>query len=128
MRPESDAARHFSRMVDGALGSALTSSADRLAVKRQLMKWRENRAGLAPMIRQSALLREVEAISDGVALLASAGLEALEVIQSGQTPPRNWRKEQELMLSRVGTPHAEVDIAIIPAIRRLLDAAAPLPD
>lgn len=127
-RPESAAARRFDRLVDGALSGALTASADRLAVKQQLLAWRGNYKRLEPIIRDSALLREVAPVSENVALLASAGLEALKLIQLGQTPPREWRKAQEEVLRRAGESYAEVDIAIIPAIRKLLDGAGKLPD
>jgi len=115
--PESDAARRF---------TALTAhwQTNQAALRQQLALWRDNRAQVLPLLQASALLQEAVPLADHVAALASAGLEALDYLDRGQQPSRDWLDRQHALLQEAMQPQAELLIAIAPAVGRLVDATA----
>ena len=112
VRPESDAAREFREL------------ADRTHLRPWLTLWRDNHARLAPTLERSFLLNEVAPLSQDLAALGAAGLEALDYLQSGGRPPDAWLKEQRALLERAQQPRAELLIMVVPPIRKLVEAAA----
>jgi len=97
--PESNVARAFNRQVDRLLAS--NDKAEAQAVRNALIRWRDNHALLLPVLKQSALLAEVEPVSEGLQKFASLGLEALDYWQQGKRPPANWIKSSLLLLDTV---------------------------
>jgi hexosaminidase len=115
--PESDEARHFAALVSNW-------SANREAIRKQLTAWRDNKAELLPLMQRSALLEEDIPLAEDVSALAAAGLEALDYLTSGKTPPESWGAQQKALLDRARKPRAELLIMITPAIQTLVVAAA----
>lgn len=110
-RPESDAAREFAGL------------ADRTRMRAWLTVWRDNHARLAPTLERSFLLREVAPLSEDLAALGAAGLEALDYLQSGKRPSDAWLKQQRALLERAQQPRAELLIMVVPPIRKLVEEA-----
>jgi hexosaminidase len=109
-RPESRAAREFGRAVE----RYITAKEGGEEIRRQLTAWRDNHGLLAPVIRDSALLAEAAPLSEDLAALAAAALQAMD----GRAPA-----DFEALLERAAKPRAELLIGVIPPIRRLLEAA-----
>jgi hypothetical protein len=59
--------------------------------------------------------------------MSTAGLEALQYLSAQVAPPPLWREEKLALLERVAKTPREVDFAILPSLRRLVFAAAELP-
>ena len=114
-RPESEVARIFSNMVDRL-------DHNREAVQTWLTLWRDNDAKLSPAIRRSPLLNEVDPLSQDLANLAALGLKALDYRESGKRPPDSWVKDASAFLGRAKQPRAEVSIAVVPPIEKLVTA------
>jgi len=114
--PESDAARDFASLV-------AHWQANEKPVRAQLTTWRENRAKLDPLMQNSKLLQEALPLSDYVNALSTAGLEALDYLDRGTPAPSQWVRQQRELLKEAAKPHAELLIAIVPAIAKLVDAA-----
>ncbi|MDQ6699992.1 MAG: family 20 glycosylhydrolase [Acidobacteriota bacterium] len=110
-RPESDVARDFSHLVN------------RDAVRTRLTLWRDNHAKLIPIIRRSPLLKEVEPLSSDLAKLGALGLEALAYSESGKRPPDSWIREAGAFLGTAKQPRAEVSIAVVAPIAKLVGYA-----
>jgi hexosaminidase len=115
--PESDVAREFNKR-------ALNWSANESSLREQLSAWRDNRDRLSPFLQSSALLQEIVPISDEVAAVASAGLEALDYLARHQPPPSDWTTRQRTLMEEAAKPRAELLIAITPGVSKLIDAAA----
>jgi hexosaminidase len=124
--PESDAARQFSDLVDGALANTADAGESIQEIRRLLSLWHENRTQSKPIFEQSALLKEIDPVSEIITELSTRGLQALDYIASGQKPPDAWQKECASFVERAEKPQAEMLIAIVPPIKKLINAAKAL--
>ncbi|MBZ5543249.1 MAG: family 20 glycosylhydrolase [Acidobacteriia bacterium] len=115
-RPESDAARGFAKLVENI-------SANREQIRQQLTHWRDGQQTLVPLLQRSFLSQEDVPLSEDVAALSQAGLEALDYVEAGKHAPENWLNEQQALLDRAAKPRAELLIMIVPSIRKLVEAA-----
>jgi hypothetical protein len=75
------------------------------------------------MLGKNPALREIAALSAQVRGLSTAGLEALELVQGGGTASDAWLRKLAPFLAEVRRPEYEVDIRILPGIRKLVQAA-----
>jgi hexosaminidase len=114
--PESDVARDFATMV-------AHWQANEQPLRKQLTAWRDNRTQLNPLIQGSGLLQEASPLAEYVAALATAGLESLDYLDRGNPAPPQWVGQQRELLDEAAKPHAELLIAIVPSIAKLVDAA-----
>jgi hexosaminidase len=114
--PESQKARTFSGMVDHL-------SANKEAIRKQLVVWRDSRQELLPMLGQSTLLLEDIPLAEDLSAVARAGLEALDYLDSGNPAPRAWVQEQSVLLGLAAKPHAELLLMIVEPVRKLVEAA-----
>jgi hexosaminidase len=110
---ESDAAREFSEAVDALLAG---DQAQRERARQQLAGWRDQYDALKPVFAASSLAAEVEPVSRDVSALAAAGLEALDA----RPAPPGWAE----LLERAKQPRAELLIAILEPVRKLIEAAS----
>jgi hexosaminidase len=117
-RPESETAGLFSALVDRM---------DRDQMRIWLTRWRDNDALLQPTLEKSRLLKEVIPVSADLSRLASIGLQALDYLDRNQRPPESWLAQQKAFLEKLKKPQAELRIAIVPSIEKLVNAAASLP-
>jgi len=116
-RPESEKARQFSAWVENL-------RANKDAVRRQLLVWRDSREALVPLLHQSALLEEDEPLAEDLSMVAKAGLQALDYLDAGKPAPASWVKDQTTMLDLAAKPRAEVMLMIVAPVRKLVEAAA----
>jgi hexosaminidase len=127
-RPDSEAARHFSALVEALLADAPRFQTDRERIERTLARWRDARPGVEAMIRRSAILRDTELLAVELSDLAKAGLEAVACLAESKAPPAGWREEKLKLLSETANPKpAAVEFAILPSVKQLVFAAIELP-
>ena len=124
--PESKSAREFSNLVDRRLSHSSEDPASE-NIRESLKLWMANNAQLQPILDRSYLLKEVQPLAALVADLCKCGLEALNYLDSQQIPPQSWREEAAALLTLAEEPHAEIYIAILPPIRKLVEQAAITP-
>jgi hexosaminidase len=122
-RPESDAARGFSRMVDALLADP-ARLAGRDAIRVRLQGWHGLEVRLRPLLERSELLREAVPLAAEASALAAAGLEALAFLEQGVPAPESWWSERAPLLEPESKPPAALEVAYRRAIRRLMEAAA----
>jgi hypothetical protein len=108
-RPESVTARRFADKIDAA---------DWTAVGAQLIVWRDN----APSW-ENGLLQEIAPVSAALKQTAALGLEALGFIATKQHPPQSWTIAAHDILTEAAKPKAEVKLAIVDPVRKLVEAA-----
>jgi hexosaminidase len=120
--PESDAARQFGNLVDSALANTASAGEAFQNIRYLLSLWHENRVQVKPIFERSPLLKEIDPVSETIAQLSAGGLQALDYLASGQKPPDAWIKEYTLLIERSEKPQAEMLIAIVPPIKKLIAA------
>jgi hypothetical protein len=70
------------------------------------------------------LLSEIVPISQGLATVAAAGLQALDCL-IGDPPPAGWRAQQLELLKQAEQPQAEMLNMIAPSVQKLVEATTP---
>lgn len=123
-RPESAVARQFAEMVETYLQSGYKDSAAEAQIRAWLVKWRDNDANLQPVLDRSFLLAEDKPLSEDLATLAVAGLEALDSIGKNQPQPDAWRTAQLAVVERSMKPRANLLVMVAPPIQKLIAATA----
>ena len=92
--PESDAGREFRTLADRAAGAGAAAKAARDEVRSQLERWRTHPDRVRPAAARSALMTELMPVSEGLAAIASAGLEALDLLDGGKPASAAWVKQK----------------------------------
>ncbi len=123
-RPESTVARQFAELVDTYVQSDYKDAAAEAQIRASLVKWRDNDANLQPVLDRSFILAEDKPLSQDLAALAAAGLQALDSIDKNQPLPDAWRTEQLAVVDRSMKPRANLLVMVAPPIQRLIEAAA----
>jgi hexosaminidase len=116
--PESDDARKINLLAQ----SALHGPSSRPQLRKSLTKWLNNDLRLEPFLVTSALRKELIPLSQELSALGSLGLQALDVIESGKPITPEMRQQQLGALEEDIKPHAELQFAIEPAVRLLIEA------
>lgn len=122
--PESEAANDFTRAVDAFVASNFKDADTEAQIRVQLERWRDNPQRLQPLLDDSALLKELAPVSQSLASLGAAGLEALDYLDKGQRAPDAWKTQTLAMIDQAAKPQADVFIAVAPAVQTLVNASA----
>ncbi|HEY7514044.1 MAG TPA: family 20 glycosylhydrolase, partial [Vicinamibacteria bacterium] len=121
-RPESLPARRFSLDVDRFVLHPEDVSTQR-AVAERLEAWRDNHAVLDPILAAAPLAADGRSLSRDLSALGRLGLAAQEAARAGRPPSSDWVRDAEKLLRGAGEARAEVEIAVVPAVRKLVLAA-----
>jgi hexosaminidase len=116
-RPESESVRRMERAARKVLAPPDGSARESAELRAMLTAWAENDARLQPQ-------GELAGLSKNLSVLGSIGLQILEYLRSGQTPPDGWIAQQAALLREMEKPAAEVNLAAIRPVRILLEGAA----
>ena len=127
IRPESEIAREFAIQVNRALAGGPDAQASRDQLRHLLTHWRDNDAAVEPILESSFLLQETIPLSKDLAAVSAAGLEALDYLAGGTKPDAAWLSRQHTLLESAAKPRAELLLMIVPAVGKLVDAAANRP-
>ena len=118
--PESLTARDFGAKVDRYLEKRDPALAETL--RTTLLRWQSNHPLVLPFLAASPALREVEPLSLGLQSAAGAGLEALDCLRSGKAPEKGWAERLKQRLADAKKPGAHAELAVVPAVEKLVDA------
>jgi hexosaminidase len=122
--PESEAARRFSVAVDQFVGSNFQNGEAKAEIRSALVAWRDNDAALQPLLQNSFLLKEISPVSKNLSAFAAAGLQALDYIEKKERAPEGWHAEQIALAQTAAKPTADLNLAIVPAVQKLIEASA----
>src|SRR5260370_15950123 len=126
-RPDSEAARQFAVNVDAFLSDAPRFALYRPNLEHALAEWQTASGALGPMIDRSPALQEARPLANALSDIAQAGLEAMSYLSSGDAPPTEWRNAQLARLDEAARPKAALEFVVITSVRKLVIAAAELP-
>jgi hexosaminidase len=121
---ESDAGRHFAELVDKYIASSCRDAEMQARLTAQFILWRDNDTKLQPLAQRSFLVKEVEPISQSLALLGLWGLAALDNLAHEQPASHSWKTNQLSTLEYVKKPKAQLLLIPVPAVQKLVEAAA----
>ncbi|MCU1267821.1 MAG: Beta-N-acetylhexosaminidase [Acidobacteria bacterium] len=123
-RPDSEAARQFASMVEGMLGDVPRYRLYRSEIRDSLAGWRDAGTALDLMIDRAPGLEEARPLARNLADVAATGLEAMDHLTTGDVATIMWRDAQLAKLDEAAKPKAALELVIIPAVRKLVIAAA----
>lgn len=121
--PESEVAREFSHLVQQFVQSGQKDSAVKEQIRTYLTQWRDNDAKLRPLLQQSALLQENVPVSQNLAMLGAAGLQALDYLDKGQPEPDLWRTQQLAVIEQAKKPVAGLLLMVVAPVQQLVESA-----
>jgi hexosaminidase len=123
-RPESTAALLLAGMVDDLLSDAPRFNDRRLELVGVFQAWRNLHPALDRMVDRAPVLAEIAPLGNDLASLGGFGHDAMSFIASGVTPPANWRDATLGGIEKAAAPRGAVQLMVIPALRKLVIAAA----
>jgi hexosaminidase len=123
IEPESEVARRFSQIVNQFIASNFQDDKAKFEIRALLVSWRDNDNQLRPLLQNSYLLKELSPVSQNLALLGGAGLQALDYIEKGERAPDLWRNEQTAVIQQAQKPAADLVLAVAPAVQKLVEAS-----
>jgi hexosaminidase len=123
--PDAEVAREFCRQTDLYLRDGDEKIGKEL--RRLLMLWKSNHEKLKIIIDQSPILKEIGSLSEDLSRAAAIGLDVLDLFASGKKVEPAWIEEKRDILKKAARPRGQVELMILPAIEKLLSAAAKFP-
>ena len=99
--PDPPFRRQFAALVDQLLGDAPKFAAGSDELAKMFQQWREMGPGFAALAAAAPVLNSASSRVQQLQKLGSAGLEALDFLRSGKTPPGGW-KDTQLALIHAG--------------------------
>jgi hexosaminidase len=121
--PESVTAREFSSLVQQFVQSGYKDQAAEAQIRSLLMLWRNNDAKLHPLLQKSALLREDIPVSQNLAMLGAAGLQAIDYLDKGQSEPDLWKSQQMAVIEQAKKPVAGLLLMVVVPVQQLVEAS-----
>ena len=125
--PESDTAREFGDLVQQFIKSGYKDHEAEVQIRSYLTLWSNNDARLHPQLDKSFLLKEDVPISQNLAMLGAAGLEALNYLDRGESEPDLWRAQQLAVIELSKKPVAGLLLQVTAPIEALVQAAGQSP-
>jgi len=122
--PESDTALEFANLVQQYAKSGYKDQAAAAQIRTWLMLWRNNDAKLHAELGQSSLLEEDEPLSQNLAMLGAAGLQALDYLDKGQPEPDLWKTQQLAVIDQAKKPVAGLLLMVTAPVQQLVEASA----
>src|SRR5579863_6101276 len=120
---ESDVARHFSSLVQHFIQSGYKDQAAETQIRTWLMTWRYNDTKVQSLLQQSSLLHEDVPISQNLAMLGAAGLQALDYLDKGLPEPDLWKTQQMAVIDQAKKPVAGLLLQVTAAVQQLVEAS-----
>ena len=122
--PESDTARTFADLVQQFVSSNYKDEEAAAQIHTWLTLWRDNDAKLHPVLDHSALLQEDVPISQNLATLGAAGLQALDYLSKSEPEPDLWKTAQMQAVTEAKKPVAGLLLQVTTPVEQLVQAAS----
>jgi hexosaminidase len=122
-RPDSAAARGFTRRVNLLLSDAPRFALHFSTLRDTLTSWRDAGPVLETLIDRSPALAEARPLARDLSAAGAIGLEALSYLQQGVQPTAEWRDARLAALVEIEKPKAALEFPFIGALRELVHAA-----
>jgi hexosaminidase len=119
-RPESELVRAM-QLAAGRIARNAANAEDTAFLRGQFAEWAANDSRFQELAKGNAFLEELIPLSKDLATLGRAGLRLLAAIEGKRKLPPDW--VDQLEMTRLTRPQAEVVLAAFRPVKVLLDAA-----
>jgi hypothetical protein len=126
-RPDSEEAREFNANVDAFLSDAPRFALNRQDLEQILVEWQAASRRLGPIIDRAPALQEARPLANNLSAIAAAGLDAMAHLNAGDAGSPEWRDAHLARLDEAAKPSAALEFVVITSVRKLVIAAAELP-
>jgi hexosaminidase len=120
VQPESELARRLERAVDRVASDPAAAA----ELRGTLAEWAENEIMVRSLADGNALLAELIPLARNLSAMARMGLGALDALEKRQPAAPGWVEQQSKELEKLDQPVAEVRLAAVRPVRRLLASVA----
>lgn len=121
---ESDAARHFSEIVDQFVSSSCRDPKVQSRLQEQFQIWSRNDAAFQSLAARSFLANEGAATSRDLSALGDIGLSVLAQLTKGEPPSETWKAQQTQTIQGAMKPKAQLLLIPSTATQKLVDAVS----
>jgi hexosaminidase len=112
--------------VDELVSDAPRFRLQKLELTNAFQQLRDIRPAIDRLIDEAPVLRDVEPVAADLAGLGALGIEALSYLATGVAPTAEWKDAALARIEQAAKPKTDVEVAIIPAMRKLVMAATEL--
>lgn len=119
--PESLEARDFRKRVEEYVSSRQPEKAQALK-NDYFLRLGNLVAPVSKLSEEVPALKEIKPLAENLRELVFMGSDALFYLESGKHPGAQWLENQKKLLEELKKPQAECQLAIIPAVEKLLNA------
>ena len=102
--PDPPYRRQFAALVDGLLNDAPKFGAGSEELTKTFQRWRDMGLGFGALSAKAPVLSNASGRVLELQKMGSAGLEALNYLQTGQAPPGSWKDTQLELIKQAETP------------------------
>ena len=106
--PDPPYRRQFAAMVDQLLDDAPRFANNFEELTRMFQRWRDMEPGFATMAANRPVMQNANGRVSQLQRLGSAGLEVLQYLRSGTTPPADWNQAQLALIGQAEAPDASM--------------------
>ena len=123
--PDPPYRRQFAALVDQLLGDAPKFAAASDELTRTFQQWRDLGPAFAAMTAKAPVLQDASNRIQQLQQLGRSGLEALNYLHDGETPPADWKNAQLALIGQAETPDSSfLKLPWMSAYRALILGAA----
>jgi hexosaminidase len=120
--PESRVAREFHKAVSGWLANR--NAQDLKFIRKTLQRWENNDPPISRLVKTNPRMSEARPLVDSLRGHLSAASEAISYIELGEQAPAWWTQAQHTVLDAPRSDIADLQIAVMCDVRRLVDVAS----
>jgi hexosaminidase len=128
--PDPVSRQQIAREIEEALTPGQTGDAmvAEMQLRKRFMAWQEAAPQVEAMAQYSPRLSDLQTRAMQLGELGTMGLEALAYLEEHTSAPAGWKDAQMATISVAEKPSALVRFVFLPALRKLVDAAATTAD
>jgi hexosaminidase len=115
-------ARDFNKLA--AKINAAKSLSDVSKLKSIFTNWQNTGVELKPIFGNSPALFEAKQLANDLEDLGKIGFEIVEMMESGKTPPSEWKEAKLKQLSEIAKPKAALEFQVVESMKKLVVAVS----
>lgn len=121
--PDAAARRSMVATVDALLSSSTYTNAYADSLGHEFASWSAMSRAVADLARKTPLVIGADSAATLLAELGGVGNQALSYLARGESPPADWTAATDSLLERADAPVGLLRIAVVSAVRKLVNAA-----
>jgi len=122
---ESDAARHFSELVDKFLAGSCRDAAVAAELRAYFARWSQNEAAFSSLAQKSSLVKEAARTSRDLSALGAAGLSSLDALSAAKPLSTEQQSQLNSTLTEAAKPKVQLLLVPVVSVQKLVAAASP---